>query len=169
MLETNGIDIFDQIDKADAVCITTNCSVFVEKTLNINPMGALAGAAANRWEDIPYLYARGILQAGAVPLIIGFIDKKEVNKLISFSNLLDVDYNKYTALVAYPTMYKIGQPADLALVERSATLLLEMANRLSWTKIYLGAPGIGVGGLNYLDVKSKLTPIFDNRFVVMQK
>lgn len=173
MLETNGLDIFDQIEIADAICITTNCSIYEFCGKKINPMGALAGAAAKIWENIPYIYADLLLKSGAVPVILGYIEKNNKN-LIEYNkehnNFNDIsDKNKYTALVAFPTMYEIGIAADLKLIERGAGLLYEMADRLNFNKVYLAAPGIGVGGLNYSVVSKVLEKYLDDRFTVMRK
>lgn len=169
MLETNGLDIFDQIETADAICITTNCSIYEFNGKKINPMGALAGAAAKRWENIPYIYADCLLKSGSVPVILGYIEKNNKN-LIKDNNFDEIsDKNKYTALIAFPTMYEIGSPADIKLIERGADLLYEMADRLNFNKVYLAAPGIGVGGLNYSVVSKVLEKYLDDRFTVMRK
>ena len=178
MIETYGIDIFDQISIADAICITTNCSTYMQNNNIINPMGALAGAAASRWQEIPTIYGNQIFQSGAVPVILGFISKQDNSIFANFNSHLEkfsITNKNFTALIAFPTMYKIGEPASLSLIKRSAELLAEMINNISndsnlaWNKIYLGAPGIGVGGLKYNDVKNIISPILDDRFIVMQK
>lgn len=147
MKETFGEDIFDKINIADAICITTNCSIFKEYGAMINPMGALAGAAAKKWCNIPYIYGKLLNIIGAVPVVLGYIDKENHSDLLSVYDTSSSHYNLefYTALVAYPTMYEIGIPADLELVKRSAFLLNEMANMQNWKTIYTGSPGTGVG------------------------
>lgn len=178
MLETYGLDIFNQINEANAICITTNCSTYAKYNNLINPMGALAGAAANRWEEIPIIYGNNIIQSGAVPVILGFISKLDNSLFMNFNSHLEkfsFADKDFTALIAFPTMYKIGESASLSLIKRSAELLVEMVDNIpsafnsSWDKVYLGAPGIGVGGLKYSDVKNVISPILDDRFIVMQK
>ena len=174
MKETHGLDIFDQIIKAAAICIPTNCSLGQD---GCNPMGALAGAAANRWPTIPAIYGRLLTMLPNVPVILGWIepdpDSNWINKTDEyyFSSTFDnVLYRTgWTALVAYPTMNNIGEPASFDLVMRSANLLKEMADLFGWGSIYLGSPGTGVGGLSVDVVHPALKEIFDDRFTVMQK
>jgi hypothetical protein len=169
MKELFGEDIFDMVECADAICIPTNCTIDYEENKYINPMGALAGAFAYRWADIPYIYAKLILMCGNVPCIVGYIDKL-TNKFISIFDCQNLDELYYTAVVAYPSMYEISQPASFELVERSTILLVEMANQFEWKGIYTGAIGCGVGGLSYNNqVKPMLEKHMDDRFWVMQK
>lgn len=177
MIELFNEDIFDKINIADAICIPTNCSI-VQYGINVpmNPMGALAGAAARRWDNIPYIYAELLRIVGAVPCVLGYIFKEKRESSYEFFTTSEYyDINKelrpnFTALIAFPTMYEIGAPASISLVERSARLLVELADSLLLNNIYMGAPGCGVGGLSYNDeVKPLLNKIFDDKFYVMQR
>lgn len=144
-------------------------------------MGALAGAAAKRWPEIPKLYAELLALTANVPIILGFISKTDKTKFISALKVIDNPFlllsenhtsdikNSWCALVAYPTMHLIEEPASLDLVIRSAELLCELADLNEWKEIYLGSPGTGAGGLDVKEVHHALTPIFDDRFTVMQK
>lgn len=167
MRETVDIDIFDQIETADVICIPTNCSL----EDGYNPMGALAGAAARRWPDVPFIYGSLLRVLPNVPCILGFISKDDPTVFSSaIDESLDWDPEMHTILVAFPTMHLITLPADLDLVRRSAELLVEMADLNAWEEICMGRPGCGVGGLRYEDqVKPMLEQIFDDRFVVMHK
>lgn len=173
MLETIGLDIFDQISTSDALCIATNCAVLEDGT---NPMGAMAGVAARRWNDLPYHYGALLQAVGAVPVIIGYIEKCSPDiffDFISFRALVSINLEYITdfcALVAYPTMYDIGEPADLDLVVRSAKLLVEMTNTNGWQKVVLGRSGCGAGGLDWeTQVKPATKDILDDRFTCMHK
>lgn len=169
MLELINEDIFNQINQADAITIPTNCTVMKDGT---NPMGALAGAAADRWEEIPEVYGQLLCIMPNVPCIIGYINKSNHRDFISvFDDMEDVVSNEtHTALVAVPTMEEITKDADLGLVIRSAKLLVEMADLFGWKKVYGGRFGCGAGGLNYeTQVKPALSSIFDDRFIVMHK
>jgi hypothetical protein len=169
MLELLNEDIFNQIDKADAITIPTNCTLLENGT---NPMGALAGAAARRWEEVPEIYGLLLSITPNVPCILGYISRDDHSNFISVFDDLEgvIPGETHTALVAFPTMEEITEDADLGLVIRSAKLLVEMANIFGWKKIYGGRFGCGVGGLSYeLQVRPALSTIFDDRFIVMHK
>lgn len=161
MKETIGLDIFDQIPLADAICITTNCSIIDNK----NPMdGGVAGLAKKKWPYIEYIYGKLLQYVPKVPVILGFIRKKD---MIFYSE--NVQDDSTCALIAFPTMPSISQYADLSLIIRNTELLSEMADQYNWKNVYLAAPGIGIGGLSYKDVHHEIKDILNNRFIVMRK
>jgi O-acetyl-ADP-ribose deacetylase (regulator of RNase III) len=165
MIETAAIDIFDQLPHASALCIPTNCSISSNGT---NPMGALAGAFAKRWEELPAIYGGMLPYIPDVPVILGWVLQSDPLLLETHLKARD-DKAARCALVAFPTMHQIGQPASLQLIIRSARLLAELADFNGWEEVYLGSPGTGVGGLKVEEVHPELTKILDNRFTVMRK
>lgn len=168
MRETTGEDIFNKIDTACAISIPTNCTLMQNGE---NPMGALAGAAAARWPEVPKAYGRLLSLSPNVPVVIGYISKKNQDQFTSsLSSLEGISSRTHTALVALPTMVQITEPASLKLVKRSAKLLVEMADLFYWINVYTGRLGCGVGGLIYEgQVRPMLASIFDERFCVMHK
>jgi hypothetical protein len=163
MQELINQDIFDQVAHADAICITTNTSIADD---GVNPMGGgVAGAARQRWEYLPGVYGWLLTLVGSVPVVIGTVPK---NDPTLFSEAYAGGEDD-CAIVAYPTMYTVMDPADLNLVVRSAQLLVELADRHDWQKVYLAAPGIGIGGLSWeFEVKPAIETILDDRFYVMR-
>ena len=169
MKELLGEDLFDQIKIADAICITTNCSVLEDGS---NPMGGgCAGAAARLWSEVPNIYGQCLMMMPNVPVILGHIEKANKENFVSvMANMPGITSRTHTALVAYPTMVEIGDMADLSLVERSAHLLVEMASLFFWKHVVIPRPGSGIGGLSWKDeVKPLLESILDNRFVLIHK
>ena len=170
MKEIVGQDIFDQINVADAIAITTNCSI---SSNGENPMGGgLAGAAARLWEDLPKVYGKLLTIMPNVPCIIGYVSKKDNSKFVSAleNNAHKLSPNQWTSIVAYPTMLEITEPANLLLVKRSAKLLVELADLFYWNSVYTGRAGCGIGSLSWeQDVKPELSNIFDDRFIIMHK
>lgn len=168
MLELIGQDLFDQIETADAICITTNCSVD-EYT---NPMGGgCAGAAARMWPELPTIYGTILSFTPNVPCILGYV-KKSNNEFVSIfsAEAKDAALGTHCAVIAYPTMYNIGEPADQQLVIRSANLLAEMADLFGFAKVVVPRPGSGIGGLDYnQEVKPFLSLVLDDRFVIIHK
>ncbi len=167
MQEIIGEDLFDKIPEANAICISTNCSLLPNGK---NPMGGgSAGAAARRWPEITSIYGHQLMMAPNVPMILGYVAKYNVEE---FTSIFDIDVNfniaNHTAVVAYPTMTDISLPANLVLVERSAQLLTELSDLIGWRKVFSGRPGCGIGGLDYSSqVKPALERYFDDRFVIM--
>lgn len=168
MKEITGEDLFDQIDKTDAICITTNCSVMEDGT---NPMGGgSAGAAARRWNEIEAIYGQCLMMAPNVPVILGYIKKDDVTNFTSiFDDRTGITSRTHTSLIAYPTMMEVTRRADFNLVKRSAMLLEEMANLFHWDSVHLVSPGTGIGGLDVKDVHNMLKDELDDRFTVMLK
>jgi hypothetical protein len=169
MKELIGKDLFDQIKTCDAIAITTNCSVMTDKNGNSprNPMGALAGAAALRWPDISSIYGHLLMMTPNVPVILGYIDREDPTQFISALDAPSQDYRDYCALIAFPTMALIGEPAEIELVQRSAELLVEMADLFGWKAVATVRAGCGVGGLSWDDeVKPVLEDLWDKRFII---
>jgi len=168
MLETINEDIFDRLPTASAICIPTNCSLLKDGT---NPMGALAGAAAARWKELPVIYGRMLIALPNVPCIMGWASKRDPSVFISLFDVDDCGFaDPATAIVAFPTMHHIGQPADLNLVVRNTKLLVELTELCGWETVCGVRFGCGVGGLDYAtQVKPALEQILDDRFVIMHK
>lgn len=171
MKETNGVDIFEQLPHASALCLPTNCSIIKDNRSNelINPMGALAGAFAKRWGDLPIVYADLLTITPRIPIILGWVDRVNTEDFYTSIQLDLEEIKDYCAIVAYPTMYEIGKPASLDLVVRSGQLLVELADLNKWNEVYCGSPGTGIGGLQVDTVHGELKKILDDRFTIMQK
>ena len=168
MKELIDQDLFDQVGKADAICIATNCSVDAN---GINPMsGGMAAAAAFRWSELPSVYGFLLRVVPNVPVIIGWIDDGDGDLWEPQASLMNDIDDDDTVIVAYPTMRSIMEPASLPLVKRSAELLVELADLHGWTNVCMGRNGCGVGGLDWeTQVKPLYTDLFDDRFTVMHK
>lgn len=169
MKELIGEDLFDQIATSDAICITTNCTLMDNGE---NPMGGgCAGAAARKWPEVPAIYGKLLSLAPNVPVIMGWVSKKDSETFVSVLDSTEgIQSNTHTALVAYPTMVDIGEPANLKLVRRSAKLLSELADLFYWKRVIVPRPGSGIGGLDWdSEVRPELKEILDNRFTLIHK
>lgn len=169
MKELIDEDLFDQIEKSDAICITTNCTVTLDNNEFVNPMGGgCAGAAKRLWPAIDYIYGLLLSIAPHVPCILGYANQEDKE---DFINPEEVTMNAgWCAVVAYPTMHSIMDPADLNLVIRSALLLVELANFHQWKSIVVPRMGAGIGGLNWeTQVKPAVENILDDRFTIIHK
>ena len=74
-----------------------------------------------------------------------------------------------TSIVSLPTKHHFRQSSDIDLIVRSCTLLQDMANKEDWRYIAMTPPGCGHGRLRWIDVKSKIQDILDDRFYVLLK
>lgn len=171
MIELIGQDLFDQVSSADVICISTNCTISDDGT---NPMGGgSAGAARRLWPTIDYIYGTLLRSAGHVPLIVGYVSKKDRSLFYVVDEFLQDEVKPggdWCAVVAYPTMHSIMESASIDLVVRSAVLLSEMADTIGWARVIVGRPGAGIGGLDWeTEVKPALKPILDDRFVLIHK
>lgn len=171
MKELLNQDLFDQISTSDAIVITTNCSI--DENGNNIMGGGSAGAAARRWPDLPGIYGRLLTLIPNVPIILGWVDKSDPSKFVSVfatpEECLESMYGNACAIVAYPTMDQIGEPADFNLVMQSGCLLAEMADLHNWKNVCLAAPGVGIGGLDWeTEVCPELSSVLDDRFTAMR-
>lgn len=71
-------------------------------------------------------------------------------------------------LVSFPVKYHWRNLADLALIERSASELNNLAAYHQWTRVVMPRPGCGNGGRDWVrEVRPILAPMLDNRFIVV--
>lgn len=78
------------------------------------------------------------------------------------------DFEYKNVVLSFPVKHNWWEPADLALIERSARELVALANGYpEWQTIALPYPGCGNGGLDWADVKPTIEGILDDRFVAL--
>lgn len=70
-------------------------------------------------------------------------------------------------LASFPVKHTWRERADLDLIEASARLLLELVETFSYDTTLLPRPGCGNGGRRWHEVRARLAPILDERFVVV--
>lgn len=132
---------------ADAICVTTNGVVKPNGAL---VMGAgIALEARTRFPKIQYELGERVLKLGNIPTI-GWTEGK-------------------TSIVSFPTKDHYSMPSNMFLIEKSAKILREMADLLSWKDIALPRPGCGFGRLEWKNVRNILEPIFDDRFIICSR
>lgn len=97
---------------------------------------------------------------------------KEYNDLLICTRNEDCLYGEKRW--AYPVEYLIGLPTKRnyeddspeELVIKSCKGLKYLANSMGWEHVLLTRPGCGLGGLDWKDIKKKIS-FLDDRFVVM--
>ena len=70
-------------------------------------------------------------------------------------------------IVSFPVEETAWSHPDLRIIARSAEELRLLADSSGWTRIVVPRPGCGGGGLAWEDVRPRLSPWFDERFVVI--
>lgn len=170
------IDLWSLIGKVDAICVTTNGVV---KSNGDAVMGRGCALEALRYAPNAATHLGALLSThGNVPFILDMIGGG-TTALVSFptkpgvvriSNLMEL------ALRVLP-QYRTGQRApalipgwkcysEEPLIEKSARLLVELANTHGWKAVALPMPGVGNGGLSSSWVREILDEILDDRFMV---
>lgn len=159
-------DLFDciQDEDVDAICVTTNGNYTRGGLACMG--GGCAGAAARRWPEISKRLAMLLKQfKNNIPFVIGAVDEK--------GNHLDLNPDmikakKFKCLIfSFPTINDLGTPSDLALIKRSAQLLVDYVDQFKLKKVILPRPGVGIGGLTWLEVKPEIEKILDDRFIIV--
>ena len=166
MLERHD-NIWNQINKSDIICVTTNLCLAKDKAI----MGAgIAKQAADRYPDCASILGQALASGKRCPTKIAQDGKTEI---WSFpTKLATVQFEQL--LPQYKTKYKRQDPnsfypgwmgySDLQLIVESAIQLkASTANKI----VAIPRPGCGKGGLEWERVKTFLEPILDsNRFTI---
>jgi hypothetical protein len=161
MIETKG-DLW--VVRGDAKVITTNGSVRKD---GCAVMGrGVARQAALRWPELPRTLGNSLGVAGNYLCTLGhFSYDPERESHINPAMPLPTEGFE---LVAFPVKERWMEAACPRLIYRSAVQLVAMTEYKGWEKVILPRPGCGNGGLEWDDVRSILTPLLDDRFVIVQ-
>ena len=148
MIEVKG-NLWSYLPDATVRVITTNGSL---KKNGENVMGA--GCAYEAARQFPSL-----------PEQLGKRFKKKGNIVQMFSpDTFGTDY----ILITFPTKNEWHENADPDLIFKSACLLADLADFMSWKSIVMPRPGCGKGNLSWKrDVKPILHRLLDDRFYVI--
>lgn len=73
-------------------------------------------------------------------------------------------------LLSFPTKHHWKDKSDLNLIRQSCAELLEVADtEPRWETILLPRPGCGAGGLSWPAVKAVISPLLDDRVVIVAR
>lgn len=142
-------DIFNHLEDFDAVVVTTNGFV---KSNGRCVMGAgIAKQVRDKIRDTDLQLGRYIKQYGNRVFNLGHYTKKKGT--ISFN------------LISLPVKHNWWEDADVDLIAKSLSQLIELVDKLELTKVAVPYPGIGNGKLSK-DVVAPLLEVLDDRFIV---
>ena len=134
------------------IVITTN--TVVKKNRSAVMEAGIAKQAADKYPDLPKIYGE-------------FLEK---TPLLSRSKLFHFGLAR---LILFPTKYAWRNPSDLNLIEINAKALVELTNTTDFKlkygekDIYLPALGCNLGRLKWEQVNPIISPVLDDRFVVI--
>ena len=168
MREITG-NLFDYINKAEIICITTN-------GFTKNNGACVMGRGCAKTATIKYpgidkilgdkLKENGNIVQGLVidgsTVITSFPVKPVTEKCKEDkSNVVRHMQNKFKPGIWVPGWACIADPA---IIEASAIQLLDIVNTYDFKQIILPRPGCGAGELNWTDIRSLLNKYLDDRF-----
>lgn len=159
-------DLFEMIqdEKVDAICITTNGQYTLDGRAAMG--GGCAGVCAKRWPETAIRLGKCLKNFGTnVPFVIGALDSK--GAWIE-PTLKKIKEGKCKCLIiSFPTIDNLVDGSDLELIKRSAQELKLMVDKYELRGVVVPRPGVGIGGLNWADVKTIIAPFMDDRFTVV--
>lgn len=139
---TSFVDIFNV--KGDAICVTTNGITRKDGT-------AVMGAGIAKTANMRYN-----------------LDTELGNKLRTTGNhVYDMGIFNQHHIVTFPTKHHWRDLSDLELIKQSCLELVALADSNNWKEIYLPPVGCGCGGLDWDDVEYAISPILDDRFIII--
>ena len=168
-------DIWSELGKADAICITSNG--FVKKDDKAVMGRGIALEARNKFKGIDLWLGRAIKRNGN---IVNFLQKEGKTWIISFPvkrDFLIYDYPVEDKLVKHmkgkfrPDQIVPGWAlkAELTDIALSAQLLKYTIDNHEWKSVYMTQPGCHNGELNWSDVEPILDKYLDERVTVVYK
>lgn len=160
-------DLFDCLldPDVDAICITTNGQYLTNGYACMG--GGCARIAADRWPQCSKRLGKLLKHTKQnVPFIIGAIN----NNGEYLEPTLDLIKKKnFSSLIfSFPTINDLMDGANIDLIIKSATILVEHVNKYGLKKIISARFGSGIGGLSWsADVKPVVSSILDDRFTIV--
>lgn len=170
MIEIYG-NLWDQT--CDAICITTNGFV---KSNGRAVMGrGCAKEALLKYPNIDLVLGTFLQIYGNVVQILKA--PQDSPHIVAFPVKSDMEiYDGTNCVTHLKSKMKYGSKlpgwmctANITLIQDSAQQLVDLTNKMGYTKVVLPRPGCGAGELKWEDVRKVLAGILDDRFYVITK
>ena len=160
-------DLFECLldPSVDAICITTNGQYLTNGQACMG--GGCAGVCARLWPETSLRLGTLLKYTKQnVPFIIGAVDAND-NYIEPTFDI--VKNKKFKALIfSFPTINNLWDGANLDLIVKSATILVEHVNKCGLQNIVSARFGSGIGGLDWhQEVKPLVENILDDRFTIV--
>lgn len=134
-------------DRYDAVCVTTNG---ILRKNGWAVMGAgVAKACVENYPNAAAVLGTKISMHGNIAQVIHDTDEGPI--------------------ISFPTKYHWKDASDLDLIKRSCRQLMDIIVDWDLERVLLPQPGCTNGGLNWNDVRAAITPILDERVVIISR
>jgi O-acetyl-ADP-ribose deacetylase (regulator of RNase III) len=121
--------------------------------------------AKNRWPEIDQELANAIEKFGNVPCFLGTVDLGD--------RLSPDPYGIGYQVWSFPTKNHWRDPSSLDLIGKSCKILVEKIDKwnqqnpkVGITSVGMPRPGVGLGGLDWLQVRYVISKILDDRFTI---
>ncbi len=165
------VNVWDYVGKVNAICVTTNG--FVKSNGRCVMGRGIALSARETFNDIDLELGKLILKYGNICQIIRY---EKGTAVVSFPVKKDKEImSEKTQLVSHMLgRFKEGDvvpgwslKAELSIIEKSAKELLNLINTYNWKSVIMTKPGCFNGGLDWSDVKPKITRILGSHVIVI--
>jgi hypothetical protein len=159
-------DLFETIfeDGVDAICITTNGMYLDDGRAAMG--GGCAGVCAKRWPETAFRLGKCLKNfLTNVPFVIGALDAD--GEYIE-PKLPMIKAKEFKCLIfSFPTIDHLMDGAKIKLIENSAKELRKLVDRFELKNVVCPRMGVGIGGLNWKDVKPVVETHLDDRFTIV--
>lgn len=143
-------DMPDDTPQKNAICVTTNGII---KKNGEAVMGRGIAKDANDRFHVAGILADHLRRKGNCLGVLGYFETR----------------GHAFYLLSFPTKHDWRNPSDIHLIQKSAKELVRFTDKHQLSHVYLTPPGCGNGRLEWTDVKTVLEPLFDNRFIIVEK
>ena len=128
--------------------------------------GGCAGVCAKRWPETSLRLGQCLKNfLTNVPFVIGALD--EDGEYLKPTLKIIKERKFRTLIFSFPTINNLLDGAKLDLIKNSAKELKVLVDRFELKGIVIGRPGVGIGGLDWKDVKPILEEFMDDRFTIV--
>jgi hypothetical protein len=159
-------DLFETIyDRGvDAICITTNGMYLTDGRAAMG--GGCARVCADRWPETSLRLGKCLKnRMENVPYVIGALD---ADGYYIEPSLKIIKERKFKTLIfSFPTIDDLMSGAKLSLIQNSAKELRALVDRFELRNVVCPRMGVGIGGLNWKDVKPVVEEYLDDRFTIV--
>jgi hypothetical protein len=136
-------NIFDNLDKFDTICVTTNGCIKSNGRLVMGK--GIAKEFKDRYVTIDTVLGNLVNNSGNKCY---FIQEEDIN------------------IISFPTKNNWRDKSDINLIKKSCLQLVDLADKYNLSRIALPRPGCSNGWLDWKYVKEEIKNLLDDRFTI---